>query len=176
MQQKDVFDKCFRIYYQSLCYFSYQYLKDFEQAEDTVQEVFIKILHEGNNFDNEQHLKHYLYKAVRNHCLNHIKLDGIHSEILASIQKSRVQDENNFFTHVVRAEVYREIMNAVQELPEECRRIFKLAYVDGLNNEEIASRLFISINTVKVQKNKAKIRLRKKLQGLYPALFLFFPI
>ncbi|MEY8594126.1 RNA polymerase sigma-70 factor [Butyricimonas hominis] len=176
IRQKEVFDKCFRVYYQTLCYFAYNYLKGQEEAEDVVQEVFIKLLDATESFDNEEHLKHYLYKAVRNACLNQIKLSGIRSEILNNIAKNSPQDENDFFVHVVRAEVYREIMAAVNELPNECGRVFKLAYVDGFSNEEVAEQLSISVNTVKSQKNKAKIQLREKLKGLYPVLLFFLNI
>ena len=152
------------------------YTNDFAVAEDVVQEVFIKLLDATESFDNEEHLKHYLYKAVRNACLNQIKLSGIRSEILNNIAKNSPQDENDFFVHVVRAEVYREIMAAVNELPNECGRVFKLAYVDGFSNEEVAEQLSISVNTVKSQKNKAKIQLREKLKGLYPVLLFFLNI
>lgn len=173
MREKEVFDSYFRHHYQSLCYFAYNYLKDVEGAEDVVQEVFIKLLDWKESFDNEEHLKHYLYKAVRNSCLNHIKLTGIRSDILEMIQKNVPDDENNFFVNMVRAEVYQEIMWAIQELPTECGRVFGLAYVDGFSNDEIATQLAISVNTVKAQKNKAKIQLREKLKGLYPLLCLF---
>ena len=173
IRQKEVFDKCFRVYYQTLCYFAFNYLKEQDEAEDVVQEVFMKLLNWDESFDNEEHLKHYLYKAVRNSCLNQIKMTGIRSDILGAIQKDTEEDENNFFENVVRAEVYQEIMDAIQELPTECGRVFRLAYVDGFSNEEIATQLSISVNTVKAQKNKAKIQLREKLKGLYPILFLF---
>ena len=74
---------------------------------------------------------------------------------------------------VVRAEVYREIMAAIDELPRECGRAFRLTCVDGLSNEEAAAELGVSVNTVKVQKNRAKIQLRQRLKGLYPLLLLF---
>ena len=51
---------------------------------------------------------------------------------------------------------------------------FKLAYVEGFSNDEIATQLSISVNTVKAQKNKAKIQLREKLKGLYPVLLFLF--
>ncbi len=50
---------------------------------------------------------------------------------------------------------------------------FKLAYVEGFSNDEIATQLSISVNTVKAQKNKAKIQLREKLKGVYPVLLFF---
>ncbi len=176
IRQKEVFDKCFRGYYQTLCYFAYNYLKGQEEAEDVVQEVFVKLLDATESFDDEEHLKHYLYKAVRNACLNQIKLSGIRSEILNNIQKNTLPDENDFFCSVVRAEVYGEIMAAISELPNECGRVFKLAYVEGFSNEEVAEQLSISVNTVKSQKNKAKIQLREKLKGLYPVLLLILNI
>lgn len=64
-------------------------------------------------------------------------------------------------------------MGAIQDLPTECGRIFKLAYVEGFSNDEIATQLSISVNTVKAQKNKAKIQLREKLKGVYPVLLFF---
>ena len=173
IRKQGVFDSYFRRYYQTLCYFAFNYLKEQDEAEDVVQEVFMKLLNWNESFDNEEHLKHYLYKAVRNSCLNQIKMTGIRADILESIQKNTPEDENNFFVNVVRAEVYQEIMGAIQDLPTECGRIFKLAYVEGFSNDEIATQLSISVNTVKAQKNKAKIQLREKLKGLYPVLLFF---
>ena len=172
IRKQEVFDSYFRRYYQILCYFACHYLKEQDEAEDVVQDVFMKLLNGEECFDSENHLKHYLYKAVRNSCLNQIKMTGIRSDILGAIQKDTEEDENNFFENVVRAEVYQEIMDAIQELPTECGRVFRLAYVDGFSNDEIAIQLSISVNTVKAQKNKAKIQLREKLKGMYPVILL----
>lgn len=176
MRQKEVFDKYFRTYYQSLCYFAYNYLKEQEGAEDVVQDMFIKLLDTAGNFDSEEHLKYYLYKSVRNACLNQIRLTSIRAEILENVQKNSPEEENDFFVSVVRTEVYGEIMKAVQGLPSECGRVFKLSYIDGYSNEEVADQLAISVNTVKSQKNKAKAQLRERLKGLYPVLLLFLEI
>lgn len=166
------FDSNFRRYYQALCYFALNYLKDQDAAEDIVQGVFINLLDQEEHFESEEHLKHYLYKAVRNASLNELKLTAIHSGILEKLQNRHPQEEEIFFTQVVRSEVYRYIQEAVQELPTECGRIFKLAYLEHLDNPEIAQQLHISINTVKVQKNKAKHLLRAKLKDLYPLIAL----
>ena len=45
--------------------------------------------------------------------------------------------------------------------------------MEGISNDEISTQLSISVNTVKAQKNKAKIKLREKLKGLYPVLLFF---
>lgn len=168
------FNDCFRRYYRTLCYFALRYVGDAEKAEDIVQEVFIRLLEGEMTFGDEEHLKRYLYKAVRNACLNQIKLTGIRSDILEKIQEDQETEAPDFFHGIVRAEIYRQIMEAVDQLPVECGKVFRLAYVDGIENEKIAEQLNLSINTVKSQKNKAKIQLREKLQGLYPLALLFF--
>ena len=176
MKNKEVFDNYFRRYYQTLCYFVYKNLQLQKESEDIVQEVFIKLLNFPETFENEEHLKHYLYKAVRNSYLNYVRQVKIRTSILEVVQKNKLEDENNFFAGIVRAEIYNEIIQAIKELPVECGRVFRLAYLERLTNDEISTHLKISVNTVKVHKNKAKILLREKLKGLYPLLFFLLKL
>ena len=176
MKNKEVFDNYFRRYYQTLCYFVYKNLQLQKESEDIVQEVFIKLSNFPETFENEEHLKHYLYKAVRNSYLNYVRQVKIRTSILEVVQKNKLEDENNFFAGIVRAEIYNEIIQAIKELPVECGRVFRLAYLEGLTNDEISIHLKISVNTVKVHKNKAKILLREKLKGLYPLLFFLLKL
>lgn len=166
------FDECFRRHYRTLCYFAYRYLREREGAEDVVQDVFTALLEERRVFADEEHLLRFLYVSTRNACLNVLKLNDIHAEALAKAAPREEASEDEFFAKVVRAEVYREIMAAIDELPRECGRAFRLTCVDGLSNEA-AAELGVSVNTVKVQKNRAKIQLRQRLKGLYPLLLLF---
>ncbi len=173
---KDYFERNFRLLYQPLAYFAYNYLQNKEMAEDIVQNAFLKLWSEAGSFESEAHLKRYLYKMVKNDCLNELKAASIHSEILDTLSKDSTEEDAGFFEAVVRAEIYGEIMRAIDTLPAECGKIFRMAYIDHLDNSTIAEQLSISINTVKVQKNKAKKRLREQLQDIYPLLLLFFPV
>ncbi len=167
------FEECFRRHYRPLCHFAYRYLKEVEAAEDVVQDVFTGLLEARKEFQDEEHLLRFLYVSVRNACLNQLKLKEIHAEVLEKVAPREEPSEDEFFAKVVRAEVYREIMAAIDELPRECGKVFRLACVDGLSNDEVAQKLGISVNTVKVQKNRAKIQLRARLKDLYPLLLLF---
>lgn len=173
-RDKKWFDRNFLRYYQALCHFALNYLKDYAAVEDVVQSVFICLLDKEEKFESEEHLKHFLYKAVRNACLNEIKLKDLHAGILEKVTRKQnlEEQEEDFFVQVVRTEIYRQIQEALEELPAGCERIFRMAYLEHLGNSEIAEKLNISVNTVKVQKNKAKHLLQKKLKGLYPLLFL----
>ena len=167
------FDTCFRTYYRTMCHFAYGYLKDSLKAEDVVQLVFVKIIDNSELWGaSEEFVKNYLYKAVRNACLNEIKLGEIHQTILSRIQQDKLKEDDLIF-HIIRSEIYQEIMKAVEKLPPRCRHVFELAFIEQKSNEEIAEELHLSVNTVRVQKNKAKQLLQLKLKGLYP-LVLFF--
>jgi len=170
------FGEYFRKYYQALSYFAYNILKDKDLAEDVVQNVFLKIINDKIVFEDETHRRQYLYKSVKNSCLNEIKRLDIHSQVMERLtpeSKENIehQNDNNLFSSIVRAEVYREIIAAVDSLPSECKKVFKMAYMDNLDNQDIADVLSISINTVKVQKNKAKKKLRQILKDIYPLVF-----
>ena len=54
-----------------------------------------------------------------------------------------------------------EIYRAIDELPSECGRVFRLG-LEGLSNQEIADTLSISVNTVKTQKQRAMAVLKKR--------------
>lgn len=169
--QHRTFSECFRSYYRLLCCFAFEYLHEIEKAEDVVQEVFIRLLEKAPSFENEAHCKYFLYKATRNACLNYIEKKAIRHDILERMTEEQYeQNTTDLFNKIVRAEVYQKIVAAIDELPKGCGRIFRLSYISGLSNEEIADALNISIHTVKAQKIKAKARLRESLRELYPML------
>lgn len=170
--QNMTFNQCFGKYYRTLCYFAFQYLKEVGKTEDVTQEVFMRLLEDKMTFRDEEHLRRWLYVSVRNECLNHIKSAGIHSRLLARMDHGAGVDDSNFFNGIVRAEVYRQILEAIKELPRECGRVFHLAYVEGLDNEEIARLTGVTIHTVKSHKQRAKAQLREQLKDLYPSLLL----
>lgn len=166
-----IFDVYFRRYYTLLFHFAYSYTKEVEWAEDIVQSVFIKLLKTEQQFDNEEYFKNYLYKSVRNTCLNELKQRQVQTEGLSKLQQETESSED-FMLRIIRTEIYQKICEAVETLPGGCKQVFKMAYLEQLDNEEIAVRLNLSINTVKVQKNKAKHVLRERLKGLYPLAML----
>ena len=166
--------RLFEKYAKDLCSYALGFLGNAEDAEDAVQDVFMRFWENTDaRFADEKAAKTYLYNSVRNACLNQLKLKEIHAEVLEKVAPREEPSEDEFFAKVVRAEVYREIMAAIDELPRECGKVFRLACVDGLSNDEVAQKLGISVNTVKVQKNRAKIQLRARLKDLYPLLLLF---
>lgn len=175
LKDKDFFDVFFRKNYQTLCYFAFSFIRNKDISEDIVQHIFTKILDESGLYSSEEHLKLFLYKAIRNECINELKRNTTHTKILNEIGPLfSNNNEDDIFSSIVRAEIYQEIIEAINNLPSKCGEIFKLAYIEHLDNNEIAERLSISVNTVKGQKNNAKKQLREYLKHLYPIAVLIF--
>lgn len=153
-------DQIYTVHYKALCYFARSLINSKEEAEDIVVESFIKLINKRNDFDSVNEIKGFLYKATKNHCLDHLKhikrKTASHQEIIYLMEK----DEDYIQSRVIRAELLRMILEEVEHLPSIRKQIFKLIFVDGLNTNEIADKLHITVDTVRVQKARALQSLR----------------
>lgn len=87
----------------------------------------------------------------------------------------KILDEEDVFCFQVETDVFEEVFAAIEELPIECRRIFKMSYVEMLDIKTICAQLDVAESTVKTQRQRAKKYLRERLQHLYPVvIFMFF--
>ncbi len=174
-KSQEQWKEVYRTYYQALCFFAMKYLAGHAEAEDVVQNVFVRLLEDqqgGILFSGDLHLRHYLYKAVRNGCINVRNTSQLRGAVLEDLGQRRMESDTDgsLFRDIVRAEMYRHILRAVNQLPDKTGEVFRLAYFEQKSNPEIADLLAISVNTVKVHKNNAKKQLRAELKDLYPLL------
>jgi len=164
-------------FYSPLCLFAERLVADRAAAEDIVGESFIKLWNKRGDFESTQNIKAFMYITVRNACLNYLKQakrDSLNQKQLAYITGEK---EEYVLNEMIRAEVLKEIMNEINNLPEQCGKVLKLAYLDGLRNQEVARVLNISVHTVKNQKARAiqllKTRLRDRDMLAFLLLFSF---
>lgn len=169
---RQAFEKIFRTYYERLHGFARSYVDSWEEAEDIVQSVFLKIWAQKNSWNPPGMVKHYLFAAVRNEALNTIrhqkvvedKEDEI-SRIFTEL-KSSGRDPEEFKEEDLR----EDIEHGIDQLPPRCQQIFMLNRRSGLTYQEIADFLDISINTVNTQMGRALKSLRKHLSDYLPLL------
>jgi RNA polymerase sigma-70 factor (family 1) len=156
--------------YPVMCLFSKKIIHSYDDAEDIVQEVFIELWNQRQRFESTEQIKAFLYLSVKNRCLNFLK----HLRVEEKFVVTTMSDNGQFFEeHILGAEVVQNIYNAVNDLPEQRKRIILLS-MEGLKNNEIAKNMQVSINTVKLQKKIAYKQLREKLKpSLYISLFIF---
>ena len=160
-------EKAFKIlfekFYSSLCLFAKQYLKDHATAEESVQDMFVRIWEKRQNLHIETSVKHYLFRSVRNHCLNQIQHEKIKNQYASKVIESANQeiDSSQFFIEV---DLLKRIENSINSLPPKRQEIFKMSREQGLKYKEIAEELNISVKTVEAQMGLALKYLREELK------------
>ena len=169
-----VLEAYFRKYYQSLCLFSKRVVGDGSVSEDIVQDTFVKIISSGIKFESELHFRQYAYITVKNTCYKYMaKSDRLPTVDIDEMTRQNAESDSRSDIAIVRAETVRMIRDAVNDLPARYREVFCKAYIKNMKNEEIASELGISVNTVKVMRQRAKTKLRETLKDLFPLLFIY---
>ena len=161
-------EKLFKEYYVRLCHFAWQLLNDKEMAEDVVQDAFMVYWNNKETIiNNDTAIKNFLYSAVRNACYNLVRREKVNQRFLQLNPLDEIE-EPHVLTDIIRSEVMVEIYGIIQSMPPGCQEIFRLGYLDGLSNTEIAEQLDISVNTVKTQKQRGLKLVKGKLN---PELF-----
>ena len=159
------------MHYYPLYYFAYRYTRNKAEAEDITIVTLQAVLSKYKDFESLGKLKSYLYVTARNKSLKYIerqeKERGLH-KVLAESQDEALDEQ--VLAEMVRAEFLKEIFNKVENLSPQKRKIFKLFYEDGLSNSEIAEKLHIKPEAVRVNKSKALEQLRIALFNKKPKL------
>ncbi len=168
----EAFEKLFKMYYGYLCNFATKTIEDDVAAEEIVQDFFVKFWERRGDISVESSLKNYLFRSVKNLCLNYIKHNNIK---LQHAQKMIAESEaSDFNDHYIEVDLAADIAKSIEELPEKRREIFRLSREEGLKYREIAEKLNISVKTVEAQMGLAIKYLRDKLKKYNTFLFFFF--
>ncbi|NIG52293.1 RNA polymerase sigma-70 factor [Chitinophaga sp. Cy-1792] len=168
------FESLFKVHYDALCTFAFDFVGRRELAEEIVQDTFLKIWERYEEIKIEVSAKAYLYRAVQNNALNYLKQakirDRYGSELLRQIESRTtlmsLPVPHDPSENLERTEMEGMVENAIRRLPPQCQDIFRLSRFEQLSYPEISRHLGISINTVKTQMTRALKRLRDELLPL----------
>jgi RNA polymerase sigma-70 factor (family 1) len=165
------FEKIFNKLYPVLCFFSNKYLKDSIESEDVTQDLFIQVWNQREKFESFEQIKAFLYLSAKNKCLNIIKHINI-KEKYNHENGTSLNIEDSFEENIIRTEIIEQIKNSIDKLPGQRKKVILLS-LNGLTNNEIATELNISINTVKLHKKIAYEKLKEELKNtIFSLLFI----
>jgi RNA polymerase sigma-70 factor (family 1) len=153
-----LFEKIFHTYHRAVYAIALRYLKDSAMAQDVVQEVFTKLWNHRASLNPDQPLKGYLFTIAKNHILNTIRNNAKAKERILDYFNDRPVNLMEDSSSDLQESIYR----AIQLLPKKRRIIFKLKHFKGLDNQAVAAKMHLSVNTVKVQYTKALKFLRSQ--------------
>ncbi len=157
-----VFEELFRSLYPMLCGYALKILKDRDQAEEIVQEVFYNYWNKRQLLDIDVSLKSYLYKAVYNKCLHYIEHKTVINKLVATVEHSEMAYYSPSDA-LQTDELYAAYKKTLNQLPERCREIFQMSRKYGMKYSEIAEKLSISLKTVEANMGKALKEFRHSL-------------
>ena len=161
-------------YHRRLNTYALTLVNDPAQAQDIVQNVFLKTWKSRKKLKKQFPIQSFLYKAVYNEFINNYQKNKammlLQQKYLESLGEVVEETDENIIERMITI-VNKEIQN----LPPKCQRIFILSKKEGLTNIEISEHLNVSIKTVEAQITKAFGILREKLGKKYEMImFLIF--
>lgn len=138
-----------------------RYTKDADDAEDVLQDAFVKIFQHISTFRFECPLEAWLKRVVINTALKHIRQQKPWEQTADVADLAPVLGQAD---ESLPALNYQFLLQLIQELPPGCRAVFNLYAIEGYNHLEIADMLNISEGTSKSQYARARQLLQQKLQ------------
>lgn len=138
-----------KLYHQTVYRAALSYLHNAAEAEDAVQETFIKLFNSNKHFTSDEHCKAWLLRVVINHSKN----------LLGSFRYTHTEELDEAIPIEDLAE--RDLADALAALPPKYRAVIHLHYFEGYSSNEIANILNISTTAVTTRLARAREKLKK---------------
>ncbi len=158
-------DAVTKVLYTPLFYFVNRMVSNTEIAEELVQDVFVNFWLKRKNLNITSSLKAYLYRAARNHTLNFIKRRQFERDYQEKLAQELILQTNDTEDAFHFSELEKQLSHAIENLPDNCKEIFKLSRYEEMTYKEIAEVLDIPTRSVHYQIGLALKELRVKLKG-----------
>ncbi len=161
IDDEKAFDALFRAWYEPLVRYAFSFTEgDLDEAEELVQEAFVKLWAQRDTLEFQNSVKAYLYRMVHNQALNRLRAHRIHERYTQHQARQMAQEVEPPKDD---PELQQRIRKVLDMLPAQCRHVFELSRFEELKYREIAEQLNISIKTVETHMGKALRILRLEL-------------
>jgi len=150
----------------------YKIVKRREDAEEVLQSIFLQVWEKAGTFDfSKGTVFSWLISISRNKAIDKIRSQGFRNERknFDYIDEIRIDAKARYFVDidaVTAGERTQLIMKALDDLPEEQKKVLEMAYFEGFTQAEISGRLNIPIGTVKTRTRQALTKLEKTLSSI----------
>lgn len=165
------FDEIYNLYSKRLYAYSLQFTKSVEEAEEIVQDVFVRLWKKKADIRQKETLHSLLFIMTKHHLINayRSKINSpIYEDYIICIEKLSVEDtlhniEYDEFLHILREEM--------KKMPATQQNVIRLSRFEQLSNKEIAERLSLSEQTVK---NQLSMGLKSLKESISKSLAIFY--
>jgi len=146
-----------------LCEYVLRFVGSAEAAQDLVQDLFLRLWDSRGPRDATRLTRPYLYVAARNRALKYLRHRRVVAAWVARAAREEPPGSDTPEDLCLCGELDDVVQRAIADLPARCRAVFVLRRREQLSYREIATRLGVSLGTVKSQMWRATLRLREEL-------------
>ena len=155
------FEILFQKYYVRFYNFCRNLIKDSQEAEDIVQNVFMKVWLNRKNLHPDQSIHNYIYVLTKHEVLNHIRDKKVYAQVehLITADHTSLSMTDDMYQF---RELDERIGKFIASMPVQRRKVFLMSRYKGMSNKMIAEHLGISVRTVDRHINLALTSLKKE--------------
>jgi RNA polymerase sigma-70 factor (family 1) len=172
--EKTAYQELFERYAPRIYQFSLSYLKNKPDAEELVQDVFLKIWEKRELLDRSKNIKSLIFKIAVNTIYDFIRRKNIENAFNDFAKANFEPGTENTWHSVIFEDLKKNLQIIVAHLPEQQQKIFNLSKINGLTNDEIAEQLQISKRTVENHLYRALSFLKEHFKNESLISLLFF--
>lgn len=177
---RSAYNELFDRYFDRLQAFASNMVFRDDVAADIVQDMLIKLYEKPVTFPDIPSLQSYMFTTIRNRCYNYLRDHKVEDKrMLLYVQaitmsgNSNVAEHDDALANINMDDVLKDVEQIIELLPEKCREICRMRFIERKKYADIAAELNISENTVKVQIHRGMERIRRHFADMNLAVLLF---
>ena len=163
-EDQNAYRMLFEKYAPRIYSFSLNFLGNKNDAEELVQDAFLKIWEKRNILNSSQNIKAFIFKITTNILYDFVRHKNIEHAFEDYARLNYTINENYTWHEIIFREMKQNLDSLVAQMPEQQQIIFRLSKLDGFTNEEIAQKLNLSKRTVENHLYRALSFLKKQLK------------
>ncbi len=169
---QSAFAELVELYQDKLYHMSYRMLNNRQEAEDVVQETFLRVYKNLDRYDETLKFSTWIYRIATNLCIDRLRkrkptysLDAESSDYEGLDGYSMIPSDNTTpETELILSDTQRIIHQAMESLPPKYKSVMMLRYIRDLSLQEIGDILNMPVTTIKTRVHRGREFLRKKLE------------
>jgi RNA polymerase sigma-70 factor, ECF subfamily len=168
------FSELVDMYKDKIYYLAYRMLNNVQEAEDVVQETFLRVFKNLDRYDEKQKFSTWIYRIATNLSIDRLRKrkavysldagmapDGEGTDYYSTLASTDPSPEGQ----LILTETQQTIRRAIDQLPEKYKSVVILRYMHDMSLQEISEVLNMPVTTVKTRVHRGREYLRKKLEN-----------
>ena len=155
----------YKIYYSAFLKVCARYAKSMEDAEQLLNDGFLKVFTQIDNFKNSGSFAGWMQRIMVNTCLDYLRSTALKEEMIMHVNSIPAEESNIAVSNYGLEQLeFKELVSIIQGLPAMTRTVFNLFVFDGFNHKQISEQLAISEGTSHWHVHQARNMLQKKIK------------